>query len=193
MINYVKGNALKPEGEGNKVIIHCCNDEGGWGSGFVLGISNKWQEPEQKYRDWHEAGSYNLTKFGDSFIHRHLGEYQARESEVTNPNVPFFLGQIQPVKVESDITVINMIGQRSTGILNLKVGDAIIKWPPVRYGCITECLYRVAAYCLENNMSVHAPRFCCGLAAGQWDIIEKIIEQTLIAAGVDVTIYDFEG
>lgn len=50
MIKYVKGDATNPIGEGNKLIIHCCNDIGAWGAGFVLALSRKWKEPEQAYR-----------------------------------------------------------------------------------------------------------------------------------------------
>jgi len=30
-IKYIKGNATNPAGEGNKLIVHICNDTGGWG------------------------------------------------------------------------------------------------------------------------------------------------------------------
>ena len=50
MINYLKGNALEPIGDGKKIIVHCCNDIGAWGSGFVIALSKKWKEPEKEYR-----------------------------------------------------------------------------------------------------------------------------------------------
>ncbi|MDJ1502927.1 hypothetical protein [Xanthocytophaga agilis] len=34
-IQYVKGDAAKPQTEGNKIIFHICNDIGGWRRGFV--------------------------------------------------------------------------------------------------------------------------------------------------------------
>jgi hypothetical protein len=37
---------------------------------------------------------------------------------------------------------------------------------------------------------VHMPRIGCGLAGGQWEEIEPIIETTLGAKGVAVTVYD---
>ena len=49
-INYVKGDATAPIGEGNKIIAHICNDKGGWGAGFVMALSKKWKEPETLYR-----------------------------------------------------------------------------------------------------------------------------------------------
>lgn len=56
-INYVKGDATKPIGDGNKIIPHCCNDENRWGAGFVLAISKRWYAPELAYR---KRKNYNL-------------------------------------------------------------------------------------------------------------------------------------
>lgn len=49
-INYIKGDATNPVGEGIKLIVHVCNDIGGWGAGFVLALSKKWKQPEIQYR-----------------------------------------------------------------------------------------------------------------------------------------------
>lgn len=80
-INYIKGDATNPQGLGNKLIVHICNDIGAWGKGFVLAISKKWREPEREYREWYKS----QTDFG--------------------------LGKVQFVKVEPDTFVANMIGQ----------------------------------------------------------------------------------
>jgi O-acetyl-ADP-ribose deacetylase (regulator of RNase III) len=58
-IKYVIGDATHPVGEGEKLILHCCNDVGGWGRGFVLALSKRWKEPEKLYR---EQKSYTLGK-----------------------------------------------------------------------------------------------------------------------------------
>lgn len=80
-INYIKGDATKSTISGNKIIVHVCNDVGGWGKGFVLAISKRCPEPEKAYREW----------------------FKSR----TN----FALGETQLVKVEEDIWVANLIGQ----------------------------------------------------------------------------------
>lgn len=51
-INYIKGDATNPVGDEPKIIVHVCNDIGGWGKGFVMALSNKWKEPETQYRNW---------------------------------------------------------------------------------------------------------------------------------------------
>lgn len=90
-ITYLKGDATSPLIEGHKIIIHCCNDLGGWGRGFVLALSKKWKEPEAEYKKW-SNGKLNYK--------------------------PFQLGQVQFVKVEKDIVVANMIGQHGLGVHN---------------------------------------------------------------------------
>ena len=83
MIEYRIGDATAPEGAGKKIIVHVCNDVGGWGRGFVVAISKRWPEPEQRFRAWFRGG-----------------EGQA-----------FALGEVQFVEVTPEITVANLIGQ----------------------------------------------------------------------------------
>lgn len=82
-INYIKGDATKPPGDGNKIIVHVCNDIGGWGRGFVVALSQRWPQPEREFRKW----------------------YQSKEN--------FSLGEAQFVQVEENIWVANMVGQRN--------------------------------------------------------------------------------
>ncbi len=82
-IEYTKGDATRPVGSGNKIIVHVCNDIGGWGKGFVMAISKRWKLPETEYRKWHQSKD------------------------------KFDLGEVQFVQVENDIWVGNMIGQRN--------------------------------------------------------------------------------
>ena len=41
------------------MIVHVCNDIGAWGKGFVMAISNRWPEPESRYRKWHREKETN--------------------------------------------------------------------------------------------------------------------------------------
>lgn len=80
-IHVLKGDATAPQAKGPKVIAHICNDLGGWGKGFVLAVSKRWEEPEVAYRDWHRNGE------------------------------DFGLGAIQMIQVKPDTYVINMVAQ----------------------------------------------------------------------------------
>lgn len=84
-IQYISGDATKPVKQGSAIIVHVCNDIGGWGAGFVLAISKRWREPEKQYRAWYKAGVADAT--------------------------PFVLGQVQFVEVGDDLTIANLIGQ----------------------------------------------------------------------------------
>ena len=82
-IKYITGDATAPIGEDTKIIIHICNDIGGWGKGFVVAISNRWKLPEKNYRGWFKERAIN----------------------------DFELGATQIVQVADDLFVGNMIGQ----------------------------------------------------------------------------------
>ncbi|WP_153533129.1 macro domain-containing protein [Actinomadura macrotermitis] len=83
-IRYIQGDATSPQAKGVKIIAHVCNDLGGWGKGFVLALSRRWDEPERAYRAWRRS----------------------RDG--------FALGAVQFVQVDRYTWVANMIGQRGT-------------------------------------------------------------------------------
>ena len=83
-IKYIKGDATTPQAKGIKIIAHICNNLGGWGKGFVLALSKRWELPEQEYRKWHRNRAKNN----------------------------FELGNIQLVQAQNYIYVANMIGQQ---------------------------------------------------------------------------------
>lgn len=153
-IKYIKGDATNPNVAGNKIIVHICNDVGGWGKGFVVAISQRWAEPEKQYREWFKAQNN------------------------------FALGQVQFVKVENELWVANLIGQRN--IYKDETGK-----PPIRYEAVLLGLDSVAKFALEHNATVHLPRIGCGLAGGTWDKIEPLIISTLTDKNIQVTVYDF--
>ena len=101
-----------------------------------------------------------------------------------NEDIPFELGQVQFVQSHGEVRVANMIAQH--GIF---IKDDL---PPIRYGALQACLYKVACDALATGASVHMPRIGCGLAGGEWSKVERVIEATLGDKGVSVYVYDFE-
>lgn len=95
----------------------------------------------------------------------------------------FGLGSVQFVQVEPYIWVANMVAQHG-----MKRGAGK---PPIRYEAVEECLGKVAQKAQELGASVHMPRIGCGLAGGKWEQVEPLIQKTLCAKGVAVTVYDF--
>lgn len=148
MIRYINGDATRPQSDGIKLIAHVVNSSGGWGRGFVLAISRRWSEPERRYREWHKS------KEG------------------------FILGEVQFVKVEEDIDVVNMLAQ---------CGYATPTRPAIRYDALEACLMKVAKGARQLGASVHMPKIGCGLAGGTWSEVEQILEKTL--QDIDVSVY----
>jgi len=163
-IIYLKGDATNPLFDGTKIIAHICNDTGGWGKGFVLAISKRWKEPDNKYRQWYRD---KLLLSADIAI-------------------PFELGRTQFVMVQNEpvIYIANMIAQHGIGKKN--------NIPPIRYEALSECLQYVCTQAKITNASVHLPRIGCGLAGGKWEIIEPIIKKELLTHDIPVYVYDFE-
>lgn len=94
----------------------------------------------------------------------------------------FALGAVQFVTVRPDLTIGNLISQHGIG---KRKGVA-----PVRYDALRTGFRQVAVFALEKSASVHMPRIGCGLAGGNWDEVEVIIEEELPKRGIPVTIYD---
>jgi len=148
-IRYMVGDATRPSGAGLKIIAHCCNDLGVWGAGFVLALSARWKDPEERY----------LEGF-----------------DIMNP------GGVQFVEVEPDIIVANIIGQHGCGAKN--------GVPPVRYEWLHAGFRAIRNVALEFDASVHMPRLGCGLAGGEWPLVEALILEGLSAESVPVIVYD---
>ena len=175
-IIFTKGDATKPIGTDVKIIVHVCNDIGSWGAGFVLAISKRWKQPEAQYRNWFKTNEGVETE---------TVKYVSAEkiSDKTEGKL-FALGNVQFVKVSADIWVANMIGQK--GISQDSSGR-----PPVRYEAIAEYLKKASSFAKSENASVHMPRIGSGLAGGNWDKIEEIIQRELVSKRVKTTVYDF--
>jgi O-acetyl-ADP-ribose deacetylase (regulator of RNase III) len=153
-MNYVTGDATRPAGTDPRIIVHVCNDVGGWGAGFVLALSKRWPEPEAEFRRW----------------------YRERERN------DFALGAVQLVPVEPTLWVANLVGQHGLK----RAGSR----PPVRYEAIEAGLGAVRVHAQRLGASVHMPRIGCGLAGGQWDLIEPLVRAQLADHGMAVTVYD---
>jgi O-acetyl-ADP-ribose deacetylase (regulator of RNase III) len=154
-INYVVGDATNPIGDGHKIIAHVNNDIGAWGAGFVLAVSNKWPLAKDCYLHW-AAG---------------------KEAEL-----PFEMGFVQFVRVETDIWIANMVAQHGVR----SAGNPI----PLNYAELHNCLEQVDDMAYALKASVHMPRIGCGLAGGNWDTVEGIIKDQLVAGNIETYVYD---
>lgn len=162
-IQYFKGDATEPQGASKKLIIHSCNDIGGWGRGFVLSLSKKWERPEKEYRRWHSEKTVE----------------NAEDLEVTGA---FGLGEVLFVQVEPDLWVANLIGQHNTEFI---AGRA-----PVRYDAIRKGLAHCEHFCTRLGYTAHMPRLGSGLGGGSWQNIETLIKECLANKNIPCHVYD---
>ncbi|MET1253668.1 macro domain-containing protein [Aliikangiella maris] len=103
-IQYLKGDATNPQGQGQRIITHVCNDIGQWGKGFVLAISKRWPAPERAYKSLFQSD--NKPSLGDT----------------------------QFVQVEDLITVANIIGQHGVRSPRNKTAPAPIRYDAIEKG-----------------------------------------------------------
>jgi O-acetyl-ADP-ribose deacetylase (regulator of RNase III) len=93
---------------------------------------------------------------------------------------PFELGSIQLVELGSNKWVANMLAQRGY--------KSSVNPIPVNYEALRKCLALVRLDAYQFNATVHMPRIGCGNGGGDWEVINKLIEEEL--QGIDVFVYD---
>lgn len=173
-INYVKGNVLDNLDKITEptLLIHVCNDAGGFGSGVAGAIAKKYHGVRDAYMEWYKRGCF-------------------RDIEM-NQTV-FKLGRIQPVMVEGNVHIVNMIAQSTPGGADFIIGKEKIHLRPLRLESLQECLYRVARLAINKECKVIGPMCGSALAGGDWtNEIEPLVESCLCKFGVDVTIFKLE-
>lgn len=91
------------------------------------------------------------------------------------------LGSVQYAPVSPTIVVANMIAQRG---IRRRAGET-----PLDYSALHLSLLDVTRSAFEASASVHMPLIGSGLAGGDWERIESIIVNTLVAGAVPTYIY----
>lgn len=166
MINYVVGDALDPQGSGHKIVAHVCNDQGAFGKGFAAAVTERFPEARKAYMSWHSWQRWD--------------------------GMPFERGQVQFITArcgslfEPDwLVVANMVAQEG---YRKRYEDAPVRY--LDYFSLGQCFDKLVIFALRNQSSVHMPRIGCGLAGGDWNVVEEMIERYLCSRGIPVTVYD---
>ena len=158
MINYHKGCLFEYiDSIGGDIFIpHVVNNINQMGSGFVVPLYTRWPKVKAEYHEYCNwcRNTLNLSK---------------KE----------MLGRIQAVSVSNNlngISVINMFGQ--DGVVS-KTNPK-----PIKYDALNECMEKVASklgfmkeLVPEYDVNIVAPKFGAGLAGGDWNIIEEMINK----------------
>lgn len=161
-IPIIKGDATDPGGSGNRVIAHVVNDQGYWGAGFTRCLSDRWPRTEWNYRDW--ATNFRTV----DGAHR------------------FELGNNRYLRIDDDrdnlIWVVHMCAQNGIASQDNR--------RPIRYDALGACLMQLGQFATLIRGSVHMPKIGAGLARGDWNVIQEIINDALIRNGVETTVYE---
>lgn len=159
-VKYIKGDATAPEAGGLRFVLQVNNDEGKYGAGFSGAVGSRWPVVEKEYRKWYRQSANPTTE-----------------------RMP--LGTIQPITVQSDITVINMIAQKGTVSKTNQV--------PIQYDALETCLKDIGEMAQQEGASIHIPRIGMGLAGCKdWTIIENMLIKYFTKRGVNITVYDLK-
>jgi hypothetical protein len=155
MIKFVKGDATNPcEESGIRVIAHVCNDIGMFGSGFAACVAKRWGFVRDRYIAW----------------------------SVSPKEKGFLPGAIQVVRVGDGIYIANMIAQNGV--------RSASNQRPINYPALGQCLQRLDDWItsfikvkdammlpgLCPEVTVHMPRIGCGLAGGDWNVVEPLVD-----------------
>jgi len=62
--------------------------------------------------------------------------------------------------------------------------------PRIRYAALGRCLDTVGDEALATEASVHMPRLGTGGAGGDWQVVEQMVNDALVARGVRTIVYD---
>ncbi len=91
------------------------------------------------------------------------------------------LGKVHFCEVDDGIEIATMVSQRGYGPS---------KSPRIRYAALETALQSVSVRAQKTSATVHMPRIGCGQAGGSWMLVEELINSSLIAANLSVTVYD---
>lgn len=153
-VKYVQGDVTAPESGGLRFVLQINNDGGKCDTDS---IAQRWPQVEKEYRKWYRMSA--------------------------NPNTALMpLGKIQTIPVQSDISVISMIVQKTSKRKLI-----------TQYDALDTCLKQVAELAQTEGASVHMPRISAS-ATGRRDgkklDIASLIEQHFIKSGINVTVYE---
>jgi hypothetical protein len=200
MLYIIEGDATNPrriDASATVYLPHCCNDAGGWGSGFVNAITAKWgQRPREMYKQWY-AGKTS-AEMVDLF----------RSDDLNDPHFishsRFALGGKQLIRLPDNMELVNMIGQHNYGrdsdleISNKGTVEKLVR-PPVRYVALAKAMHSLMDYIENRHMiegsespfEIHCPKFGSDLAGGDWNIIQQMIAEIWVDRGADVVVYEW--
>lgn len=160
LFNYVEQHIYAGNNGTSIIVPHVCNNVNTFGAGFAGAIANRYPIVKENYH-----------LLGNKFLQNNLGYVQFIE---TNKDKTF----------GHKLIFANMIAQNN--IISKKNPR------PLNYLALVKCMNQINMFVSKNfnndtSVEIHAPRFGCGLAGGNWNFVEELISD--IWTNIPVRIY----
>ena len=148
-----RGDVLQ-DSDVKRAIIHVCNDQGTFNKGFAKELARKYPIAKQKYVEWYKENQLNSETYKDKqYIYK------------------FQLGSIQEVKINDNLSILNMVCQKSY--------KSTSNPQPLSYYHLSKCLKLVSDTFTENT-EIWAPYLIgCGLAGGKQSTVRQLLKEEL--------------
>lgn len=147
-IQYKIGDLLDAEED---IICHQVNCLGYMGAGLALQLRNKYPAMFEEYKKFIEIPSY-----GGLF-----------PSPTKNQNVAMLMGRVHFYLAPDKKIIASLFAQKG-------IGNGV----QTDYDSLYESLCRVSEYAITTKKTIAIPyKLGCGLAGGDWEVVEKIIQR----------------
>jgi hypothetical protein len=149
LFDYVE-KMVRSGNNGSSVIVpHVCNNINSFGAGFAAELAHYYPIVKENY---HLLGSH--------FLKHNLGYVQ-------------FIEVYKDTTFDHKLIFANMISQNGT------ISQRNTR--PLNYLALVKCMNQINNFITKNFnndslIQIHAPRFGCGLAGGNWDFITDLIQ-----------------
>ena len=149
LFNYIQ-DRIKSGNNGASVIVpHVCNNIDLFGAGFAAAVAKHYPIVKENYH-----------LLGKNFLRSNLGYVQ-------------YVKTLEDKNYGHKLIFANMIAQN--GVLNKQNPR------PLNYFALCKSMVGISKFIQsnfdqDNPVQIHAPKFGCGLAGGNWNFIESLIE-----------------
>jgi O-acetyl-ADP-ribose deacetylase (regulator of RNase III) len=169
MINYIDGDLIKLAKEGNfEVIVHGCNCHSTMGAGVAPQMAKAFGCDKFEMETW----GTTIEKLGNI-------DYQ---TVVLGEHTIWNLLDYKNNRDEPELTVVNAYTQYMYGKNHV---DGVLA--PFDYEAFTICIRKMNK--IFKDKPIGMPKIGSGLAGGDWNVIEKIIQAELKDCKVTVVNY----
>lgn len=160
LFDYIEQYIHQGQNGYSVIVPHVCNNINLFGAGFAAAVTNHYPIVKENYH-----------LLGNHFLKNNLGYTQ-------------FVEVAKDKSYGHKLIFANMIAQ--SGIIS-KTNER-----PLNYLALCKSMVSVTNYIKnnfdsENPVQIHAPRFGCGLAGGDWNFIQNLIQD--IWSNIPITIY----